>query len=279
MAVARAREQSSDGARRHAAPGGSIRASAADPARAPMSVVSPPEPLAPAVAPAQPPAVSLDPATVERRREDVVLRAADVAIAGTVLALTAPVTLAIAAFARVLDGGPLLYRGERLGLAGRPFTMYKFRTLRTGAEERLAGLYGESLQAAARQETTRVGRFLRPTQLDELPQLWNVLRGDMSMVGPRPLRPQFYGELSQRTPGVWQRFAVRPGVTGFAQMRQDNVTPWEWKLAHDLEYVADRSLGLYARCCGVTALRVAAQTARGLAGFGRRRGPSTGPSA
>ena len=64
---------------------------------------------------------------------------------------------------------------------------------------------------------------------------------------------------------MWQRFAVRPGVTGFAQMRQDNVTPWEWKLAHDLEYVADRSLGLYARCCGVTALRVAAQTARGLA--------------
>src|SRR4051812_17391532 len=279
MAVARARERSSDGARRPAAPGGSIRASAADPARAPMSVVSPPEPLAPAGAEMPSPAVSLDPATVERRREDVVLRAADVAIAGTVLAVTAPVTLAIAAFTRALDGGPVLYRGERLGLAGQTFTMYKFRTLRTGAEERLVGLYGESLQVAARRETTRVGRFLRPTQLDELPQLWNVLRGDMSMVGPRPLRPQFYGELSRRTPGVWQRFAVRPGVTGFAQMRQDNVTPWEWKLAHDLEYVADRSLGLYARCCGVTALRVAAQTARGLAAFGRRRGPSTGPSA
>jgi lipopolysaccharide/colanic/teichoic acid biosynthesis glycosyltransferase len=244
-----------------------------------MSVVSPPAPVVPADAATIASAAALDPATVERRREDLVLRAADVAIAGTVLAVTAPVTLAIAALSRALDGGPVLYRGERLGLAGRTFTMYKFRTLRTGAEERLAGLYGESLQVAARQESTRVGRFLRPTQLDELPQLWNVLRGDMSMVGPRPLRPQFYGELSASTPGMWQRFAVRPGVTGFAQMRQDNVTPWEWKLAHDLEYVADRSLGLYARCCGETALRVAAQTARGLASVGRRRRPPTGPTA
>jgi lipopolysaccharide/colanic/teichoic acid biosynthesis glycosyltransferase len=107
-------------------------------------------------------------------------------------------------------------------------------------------------------------------QLDELPQLLNVLRGDMSMVGPRPLRPQFYAALSDRVPNVWQRFAVRPGVTGFAQIRQDNVTPWEEKLAHDLEYVADRSLGLYLRVCGLTAARVARQSAAGVAAALRR---------
>jgi lipopolysaccharide/colanic/teichoic acid biosynthesis glycosyltransferase len=112
---------------------------------------------------------------------------------------------------------------------------------------------------------------LRPTQLDELPQLINVVRGDMSVVGPRPLRPQFYASLSQRVPNAWQRFAVRPGLTGFAQVRQTNVTPWEEKLAHDLEYIADRSLGLYARCCAETALRVAAQTAGALLGVARRR--------
>jgi lipopolysaccharide/colanic/teichoic acid biosynthesis glycosyltransferase len=213
--------------------------------------------------------------TAPPRREDLVLRTADLAIAGAVLTVTLPLSLAIAAWIRLVDGAPVLYRGRRLGLGGRAFDMYKFRTLRVGAEDRLAGLYGEELQRAARAETTAVGRVLRPTQLDELPQLLNVLRGEMSMVGPRPLRPQFYDELATRVPNVWQRFSVRPGVTGFAQIRRDNVTPWEEKLAHDLEYVADRSLGLYARVVTRTAARVTAQSAQGMTGLLRRRpGPS-----
>jgi lipopolysaccharide/colanic/teichoic acid biosynthesis glycosyltransferase len=228
-------------------------------------------PLTP-VEPAAAPGAHRPPPTPEPdRRQDRVLRAADVTIAAAVLTVTLPVTATIALLIRVIDGVPVLYRGERLGLGGQPFEMYKFRTLRVGAESRLAGLYGTTLQDACAAETTRVGRFLRPSQLDELPQLVNVLRGDMSMVGPRPLRPAFYAALAERVPDVWQRFAVRPGVTGFAQIRQDNVTPWEEKLAHDLEYVADRSLGLYARCCGQTAARVARQTARGLSAPLRRR--------
>ena len=203
------------------------------------------------------------PASPGTRRQDLVLRTADVTLSGLTLAAALPVLVGVAAAIRLVDGAPVLYRGTRLGLGGRPFTMYKFRTMRPGAEERLASLYGPALQEAGRVETTRVGRFLRPTQLDELPQLVNVLRGDMSLVGPRPLRPAFYGELAERVPGLWQRFRVRPGLTGFAQMRQDKVTPWEQKLAHDLEYVADRSLRLYATCVARTAVRVAGQSARG----------------
>jgi lipopolysaccharide/colanic/teichoic acid biosynthesis glycosyltransferase len=215
----------------------------------------------------------------ERRRTDRTLRGLDLAIAGTVLVVASPLLALMALAVALTSGRPILYRGPRVGRAGRIFTMYKLRTLRPHAEERIGHLQDVALDEITVSEHTPIGRVLRATQLDELPQLWNVLRGDMSMVGPRPLRPQFYGELSASTPGMWQRFAVRPGVTGFAQMRQDNVTPWEWKLAHDLEYVADRSLGLYARCCGETALRVAAQTARGLASVGRRRRPPTGPTA
>jgi lipopolysaccharide/colanic/teichoic acid biosynthesis glycosyltransferase len=196
-------------------------------------------------------------------RQDPWLRAADVVVAGTAAALTAPVMAVVALVIRLVDGAPVLYRGERLGRGGRPFVMYKFRTLRTGAEARLGGRYGDTLQAATAGETTRTGAVLRATQLDELPQLANVLRGDMSMVGPRPLRPAVWAQVAAGIPNLSDRFAVRPGLTGFAQVRQTNVTPWEEKLAHDLEYVADRSLGLYARCCAQTAARVGRQTLRG----------------
>ena len=207
------------------------------------------------------------------RRQDAILRAADVAIASVALCVTVPLLALATPFMLLLDGRPLLYRGVRLGRGGRPFTMLKLRTLQVGSEVRTAGLYGDELLDASKAETTRVGRFLRPAQLDEIPQLVNVLRGEMSIVGPRPLRPQFYEHLAAAVPNLWQRFAVRPGLTGLAQIRQDKTTPWEEKLAHDLEYVADRSLGLYARCCTQTAARVARQTAAGLASpLLRRRG-------
>ena len=107
--------------------------------------------------------------------------------------------------------------------------------------------------------------MLRATQLDEVPQLVNVLRGDMSIVGPRPIRPAFFEELCDEIPQYWQRLVLRPGLTGFAQTRMGREPSWAEKLAHDLEYVADRSVPLYLRVVITTVARVARQSARGLA--------------
>jgi lipopolysaccharide/colanic/teichoic acid biosynthesis glycosyltransferase len=218
-----------------------------------------------------PAAASSGGSTALSHRQDPALRVADVVVAGAGLLVTAPVAAAVAVLIRVVDGSPVLYRGERLGRGGQPFTMYKFRTLRVGAEERLGGRYGDVLQAATSVETTRTGAALRAMQLDELPQLFNVLRGDMSMVGPRPLRPAVWEQVAGGIPNLADRFLVRPGLTGFAQVRQTNVTPWEQKLSHDLEYIADRSLGLYARCCAQTTLRVSRQTITGIVALAGRR--------
>jgi lipopolysaccharide/colanic/teichoic acid biosynthesis glycosyltransferase len=194
------------------------------------------------------------------RRVDVALRTLDVLLSGLFLLLSLPVTLVIAALVLATSGAPLFYRGERLGLSGRVFTMLKFRTLRRGAEARLGPYLGPELVARTRAETTRVGAWLRATQLDEVPQLWNVLRGDMSLVGPRPIRPRFFEELALELPAYWQRLVVRPGLTGFAQMRRGYETSMAEKLAHDLEWIADRSVRLYLRTLAATAWRVARQS-------------------
>ena len=194
------------------------------------------------------------------RRVDVALRTLDVLLAGLFLLLSLPATLVIAALVLATSGRPLFYRGERLGLGGRVFTMLKFRTLRRGAEARLGPYLGPELVARTRAETTRVGAWLRATQLDELPQLWNVLRGDMSLVGPRPIRPRFFEELATELPAYWQRLVVRPGLTGFAQVRRGYETSMAEKLAHDLEWIADRSVRLYLRTLAATAWRVLKQS-------------------
>src|SRR5207247_1801183 len=103
---------------------------------------------------------------------------------------------------------------------------------------------------------TSFGCRLRVAQLDALSQIWNVLRGDMSVVGPRPVRPAFFEELARDIPQYWQRLVVRPGLTGFAQTRMGREESWAEKLAHDLEWIADRSLALYARTVIPTAWRV-----------------------
>jgi lipopolysaccharide/colanic/teichoic acid biosynthesis glycosyltransferase len=181
----------------------------------------------------------------ERRPVDVVLRALDVLISGSVLLVLSPL-LALVAAAIALDSGrPVLYRGARIGRAGELFWMYKFRTLKPDAEERLGPYYGEELTRRTEQERTRIGAALRAAHLDEIPQLWNVLRGDMAIVGPRPIRPSFFAELCREIPQYWQRLVVRPGVTGFAQTRITREESWANKLAHDMEYIADRSVGLY----------------------------------
>ena len=140
---------------------------------------------------------------------------------------------------------PDLYRGMRVGRAGELFEMLKFRTLIPDAEQRLGPYLGAELSQLTEKEVTRIGRFLRASKLDELPQLVNVVRGEMSLVGPRPIRPAFFAELCQEIPQYWQRLVVRPGITGLAQLRMTREMSWAEKLAHDLEYIADRSIALY----------------------------------
>ncbi|HEX8050744.1 MAG TPA: sugar transferase, partial [Solirubrobacterales bacterium] len=176
---------------------------------------------------------------------DPILRALDIFISASILLVLSPL-LALIALAIALDSGrPVLYRGARVGKAGHLFWMYKFRTLKPDAETRLGPYYGEELTRRTEEERTRIGGVLRKTHLDEVPQLWNVLRGDMSVVGPRPIRPTFYAQLCREIPQYWQRLVVRPGVTGFAQTRITREETWADKLAHDMEYIADRSVSLY----------------------------------
>jgi lipopolysaccharide/colanic/teichoic acid biosynthesis glycosyltransferase len=185
------------------------------------------------------------------RRELPLLRALDVVLAAAGLAASAPVVLLAVALVR-LTGAPALYRGHRVGRGGRLFTMYKIRTLPPDAERRLGAHRGVELTRLTSTEVTRIGRLLRATKIDELPQLWNVLRGDMSLVGPRPVRPAFFLQLIDQVPAYWQRLAVRPGLSGLAQLRTTRETPWEEKLSHDLEYIADCSLSLYLHVIAAT---------------------------
>src|SRR5690349_5637940 len=177
----------------------------------------------------------------------IALRALVVTIAGAACVVLSPVLLVVAGAIRVTSGSPVLYRGRRVGRAGRIFSMVKFRTLTADAEARLGPYLGQELTRRTATEVTRLGRVLRYAHLDELPQLWNVLRGDMSIVGPRPIRPAFFEELCEEIPQYWQRLVVEPGMTGFAQLRMTRETSWAEKLAHDLEYIADRSVALYLR--------------------------------
>jgi lipopolysaccharide/colanic/teichoic acid biosynthesis glycosyltransferase len=198
-------------------------------------------------------------AEAEHRRIDIELRLLDIALAALFGILALPVALIIALAQIATSGRPVLYRGERVGRRGHFFQMLKFRTMRPGAEERIGQYLGEELVQATEAELTRFGRWLKASQLDEIPQLWNVLRGDMSFVGPRPIRPRFFAELAHELPAYWQRLVVRPGLTGFAQVRRGYETSMAEKLAHDLEWIADRSVRLYLRTVLVTGVRVAAQ--------------------
>jgi lipopolysaccharide/colanic/teichoic acid biosynthesis glycosyltransferase len=198
-----------------------------------------------------------------RDRVDASLRALDIALTLVFLVLAAVPIALISVAILATSGRPVLYRGRRVGRGGHFYTMLKFRTLRAGAEKRLGPFLGPELVEKTREERTAVGSWLRVTQLDELPQLVNVLRGDMSLVGPRPIRPIFFEQLAAELPAYWQRLVVRPGLTGFAQVRRGYETSMAEKLAHDLEWIADRSVGLYLRTLGATVWRVLRQSLRG----------------
>jgi lipopolysaccharide/colanic/teichoic acid biosynthesis glycosyltransferase len=189
-------------------------------------------------------------------RVDLALRTFDVILAGSALVALSPVVGAIAVATRLTSGRPILYRGQRVGRYGVAFTMYKFRTLAPDAETRLGPYLGPELTRLTENELTPLGRALRAVYLDELPQLINVVRGDMSLVGPRPVRPAFFDALCEQIPQYWQRLVVRPGLTGFAQVRVDRELSWAEKLNHDLEYIADRSVRLYLAVIIGTVVRV-----------------------
>jgi lipopolysaccharide/colanic/teichoic acid biosynthesis glycosyltransferase len=197
------------------------------------------------------------------RPRDVLLRALDVVLSLFFLVVTLPGAVVIALALLATSGRPIFYGGERVGRGGRVFTMFKFRTLKPGAESRLGPYLGEELVRRTEEEYAPLGKRLKATQLDEIPQFWNVLKGDMSLVGPRPIRPRFFEELAHELPAYWQRLVVRPGLTGLAQVRRGYETPMAEKLAHDLEWIADRSVRLYLRTVLATGWRVVKQSLKG----------------
>ena len=202
------------------------------------------------------------------RPRDALLRTLDVLLSALFLLCALPIAVPIALIVLATSGRPVFYRGERVGRGGHVFTMLKFRTLRSDAESRLGPYLGEELVRRTEGEFTSIGKWLKATQLDEIPQFLNVLRGDMSLVGPRPIRPVFFEQLAHELPAYWQRLIVRPGLTGLAQVRRGYETSMAEKLAHDLEWIADRSVRLYLRTVLATGWRVLMQSLRGLTSRG-----------
>jgi lipopolysaccharide/colanic/teichoic acid biosynthesis glycosyltransferase len=174
-------------------------------------------------------------------------RAIDVSASAVALLVLSPVLLVVAAAVRLNMGSPVLFRQERPGLGTRPFTMLKFRTMRAPGPD------DDPMRSDSRR-LTPVGAFLRRTSLDELPELLNVLRGDMSLVGPRPLLNEYLPYFRERE---MQRFHVRPGITGWAQVNGRNEASWDERLGRDAWYVENWSLGLDLRILARTVLAVA----------------------
>jgi len=206
-------------------------------------------------------------------------RSVDVLISGVGMLLFTPIAIPIAVAIRLDSRGPVLYRQLRIGidrrddappgpealtrrtldLGGRPFTIYKFRTMCVDAEAETGPVWAAPNDA----RVTRVGRLLRRYRLDEVPQLWNVLRGDMSIVGPRPERPVFVQRLSSEVEDYPLRHRVRPGITGWAQVNQEpdqSVDDVRGKLRYDLEYLEKKSfrfdLGIMIKTVPVMIQRV-----------------------
>ncbi|HXT19691.1 MAG TPA: sugar transferase, partial [Thermoanaerobaculia bacterium] len=175
----------------------------------------------------------------EWRLHRPVKRLFDLVGAGAWLVVATPAMLVCALLVRSTSPGPVLYRQTRVGRGQAPFTLLKFRTMRADAEQA-----GEVLATPGDPRLTPVGGFLRRTRLDELPQLFNVLAGAMSLVGPRPERPGFVRAYLERVPGYAERFSMRPGLTGLAQVNGDYDSTPENKLRYDLAYQANWSLWL-----------------------------------
>ena len=173
-----------------------------------------------------------------------VKRVIDIVGSALMLALAQPVMVLAGLAIRFTSPGPILYKQQRVGMNGRVFTIYKFRSMKVDAEASTGAVWATPGRDP---RVTAVGAFLRRSRIDELPQLWNVLHGDMSLVGPRPERPEFVSSLTEQIPFYGQRHAVRPGLTGWAQVRYAygaSVEDALEKLQYDLYYIKNRSTAL-----------------------------------
>lgn len=192
-------------------------------------------------------------------------RSFDVFVALCALVLLAPVLLVVALLVRVKLGSPVLFSQVRPGAGGQPFTMVKFRTMRDAVDNQGNPLPDD-------QRMTRLGHVLRATSLDELPELWNVLKGDMSLVGPRPLLMEYLPLYSKEQ---YRRHDVRPGVTGWAQVNGRNALSWDEKFKLDVWYVENRSFWLDMKILVLTVKKVLVRdgiSAEGQATMERFRG-------
>lgn len=167
-------------------------------------------------------------------------RLLDIVFALTILIILSPVLLLIALLIKLESRGPVFFNQQRLGFKGQPFNMFKFRSMVQGAAQMGSGQY--SFKGDPR--VTRIGRFIRMTSLDELPQFINVLIGDMSVIGPRPTLTFHPYPIDQYPLHALRRFDVRPGITGWAQVNGRKELPWDKRFEYDLEYVDNLSLGL-----------------------------------
>jgi lipopolysaccharide/colanic/teichoic acid biosynthesis glycosyltransferase len=186
-------------------------------------------------------------------------RASDVAAAGLGLAVTAPVLGIAVLMIKIEDGGPVFYRQRRIGLNGEEFELVKLRTMEVGAESKGAGFAVNEGDP----RITRAGRLLRRLSLDELPQLWNVVRGDMSLVGPRPTLAY---QVERYTPRQRRRLEVKPGITGWAQIHGRARLPWDDRIELDVWYVEHRSPMLDLKILARTPLALFAGTYKGETG-------------
>jgi sugar transferase (PEP-CTERM system associated) len=177
------------------------------------------------------------------RRVLAVKRILDIAVSLSALVVSLPIMMIVALAVKLSSPGPVLYHQDRVGERGRVFTLHKFRSMGIHAEADSGAVWSQDGDT----RVTTVGRFLRKMRLDELPQLWNVVRGDMSLVGPRPERPEFIQQLTQQIPYYGQRHVVKPGLTGWAQVRYaygSSVEDAMEKLQYDLFYIKHLSLGM-----------------------------------
>jgi len=182
----------------------------------------------------------------------VLKRFLDIVFAVLLIVLLSPFMAVIALLIKLEDHGPVLFKQERLGKDGKIFVLYKFRTMVVNAEKVGAGIFLEERDP----RITRIGKWLRELSLDELPQLFNILKGDMSFVGPRPPLPFFPKRYDEYEEWVKKRFTVRPGITGWAQVNGRNLIDWYDRFKLDVWYVDHWSLWLDAKIVFLTILKI-----------------------
>ncbi|RKX45300.1 MAG: sugar transferase [Thermotogae bacterium] len=179
-------------------------------------------------------------------------RSIDIVFAVLLIALLSPFMVVIALLIKLEDHGPVLFKQERLGKDGKVFVLYKFRTMIVNAEKVGLGIFLEERDP----RITRIGKWLRELSLDELPQLFNILRGDMSFVGPRPPLPFFPKRYDEYEEWAKKRFTVRPGITGWAQVNGRNLIDWYDRFKLDVWYVDHWSLWLDTKIVFLTILKI-----------------------